>query len=295
MSSPQAASESPSPPALSLADAHAREVAEGKRFEFGKNWSAFLSVLNDDRIAIAMKSLSEKLGSLEGKTFLDIGCGSGLFSLCAAKLGASRVVSIDFDTQSVACARELKRRYFPGMDSWEITQGSVLDDAFLATLGTFDVVYVWGVVHHTGNMWTAIANLPPLVRPGGQLYTAIYNNQGLQSRIWTVIKRLYCSGAPGRWLVIGTFFPLFFCIGVAVDSLFLRNAFRRYREYKKHRGMSMTYDWYDWLGGYPFEVAKPEEVFNFFRDQGFALKYLKTVGGALGNNEFVFVKAAAGG
>src|SRR5690242_2119540 len=197
MSSPQAAEAGPA-----LTEAHAREVAEGKRFEFGKNWAAFLSVLNDDRIAIARQSLSEKLGSLQGKTFLDIGCGSGLFSLSAAKLGASRIVSIDFDPQSVACARELKRRYFPAMDSWEIAQGSVLDDAFLATLGTFDVVYIWGVAHHTGNMWKALGNLPPLVGPGGQLYTAIYNDQGLRSRVWTAVKRLYCSGTPGRWLVI---------------------------------------------------------------------------------------------
>jgi 2-polyprenyl-6-hydroxyphenyl methylase/3-demethylubiquinone-9 3-methyltransferase len=274
-----------------LAEAHAREVAGGKRFEFGKNWSAFLSVLNDERIGIATASLSEKLGPLEGKTFLDIGCGSGLFSLCAAKLGASRVVSIDFDPQSVACTRELKRRYFPAMNSWEIAQGSVLDDAFLATLGAFDVVYVWGVAHHTGAMWKALANLPPLVKPGGQLYTAIYNDQGFRSRVWTVVKRLYCSGTPGRWLVLATFVPLFVGVALAVDALFLRNPLRRYTEYKKSRGMSIVYDWYDWLGGYPFEVAKPEQVFNFFRDRGFALKYLMTVGGNLGNNEFVFVKA----
>jgi 2-polyprenyl-6-hydroxyphenyl methylase/3-demethylubiquinone-9 3-methyltransferase len=288
MSSPQPAAAAP---AGALAGDHAREVAEGKRFEFGKNWSAFLGVLNDERIAVAMQSLSEKLGPLDGKTFLDIGCGSGLFSLSAAKLGASRVVSIDFDPQSVACARELKRRYFPAMDSWEVAQGSVLDDAFLATLGTFDVVYIWGVAHHTGAMWKALGNLPPLVRPGGQLYTAIYNDQGFRSRVWTAVKRLYCSGPLGRWLVIAVYFPWFFLLGVAADLFLLfRNPLRRYREYKKHRGMSMTHDWYDWLGGYPFEVAKPEEVFNFFRDRGFALKYLKTVGGALGNNEFVFEK-----
>src|SRR5215203_6429280 len=91
------------------------DIAAGQRFEFGKNWQRFLSVLDDERIVEAERSLTEMLGgkTLTGKTFLDVGCGSGLFSLAAMRLGAERVHSFDYDPRSVACTQELKRRYFP--------------------------------------------------------------------------------------------------------------------------------------------------------------------------------------
>jgi 2-polyprenyl-6-hydroxyphenyl methylase/3-demethylubiquinone-9 3-methyltransferase len=120
---------------------HDQEIAEGERFEFGKNWSRFLNVLDDARIQMAIDSLKSMLAveDLFERTFLDIGSGSGLFSLAARRLGA-RVVSFDYDPQSVACTQELKRRYFADDPEWQIHAGSVLDEAFLGRLGQFDVV-----------------------------------------------------------------------------------------------------------------------------------------------------------
>src|SRR5215218_10420474 len=133
--------------------AHAIEVSRGERFKFGENWSRFLSLLNEERITEAEGSLKKMLDteSLEGKTFLDVGSGSGLFSLAARRLGA-KVRSFDFDPQSVACTRELRRRYFAEDKDWVVEQGSALDQSYLGTLGTYDVVYSWGVLHHTGEM-----------------------------------------------------------------------------------------------------------------------------------------------
>ena len=144
------------------------------RFAFGKNWQQFLSVLNDDRIALAEKSVRKllKANDLSGMRLLDIGSGSGLFSLAARRLGAN-VTSFDYDSDSVECTAELRRRYFDGDNNWSVKQGSVLDTEFLSTLGGFDVVYSWGVLHHTGDMYQAFDNVRPLVAPGGKLAISI--------------------------------------------------------------------------------------------------------------------------
>ena len=187
-----------------MSTAHAREVASGQRFEFGKNWARFLAAHTPEHAAQAEASLREMLGvqDLSGKTFVDAGSGSGLFSLAARRLGA-RVYSFDFDPHSVACTMELKRRYFDGDKNWTIEEGSVLDTRFLSGRGQFDVVYSWGVLHHTGAMWNALENVIPLVKEGGTLFIAIYNDQGTVSRRWTKVKRLYnrlpCRAAfPGH-------------------------------------------------------------------------------------------------
>lgn len=144
------------------------DLATG-RFAFGRNWRRFLRVLTSERIAIAEASLQAALGTgdLTGRTFLDVGSGSGLFSLCARRMGAA-VVSFDHDPEAVACTLELRARHFPDDAGWTVRQGAILDDRFVRSLGTFDVVYAWGVLHHTGDMWTALDNTAALVNTGGQ-------------------------------------------------------------------------------------------------------------------------------
>src|SRR5215204_5390487 len=247
----------------------AKEVAQGERFKFGENWSRFLEVLDDERLFEAEKSLKQMLEveDLAGKSFLDAGSGSGLFSLAARRLGA-RVHSFDYDPQSVACTAELKRRYFLHNDSWTIEQGSILDVEYLKFLGQFDVVYSWGVLHHTGDMWRALENVGLCVSEGGWLFVAIYNDQGAKSKLWRRIKRLYLSGALGRRFVWALFVLYMVFGGLSKDLLRGRNPVVRYTEYKRTRGMSVVHDWHDWLGGLPFEVAKPGAIFEFYRDRG---------------------------
>ena len=275
-------------------DTHALEVARGERFEFGKNWARFLGVLDDGRIDRAVDSVRSLLGvsDLKGKSFLDIGSGSGLFSLAAHKLGA-RVRSFDYDGSSVACTQEIKRRYASASADWTVDRGSVLDKDFVASLGKFDYVYSWGVLHHTGSMWEAIENAATCVAPGGTFVIAIYNDQGAWSNRWKAIKRFYCSGPLGKAIVCGTYIPAVVARQFVADVVWMRDPTKVYREYKKSRGMSVVYDWFDWLGGYPFEVAKPEEIFQFGRKHGLELVNLTTCGGSVGCNEFVFRRASA--
>src|SRR5207249_5671049 len=173
------------------------------------------------------------------------GSGSGLVSVAAQRLGASRVHSVDYDPQSVACAQELKRRYLPDAVTWTIEQGSVLDPEYLYTLGQWDIVYSWGVLHHTGDMWVALNNVAALVRNDGVLFISIYNDQGLWSKYWQRIKMLYNSGRLGKWLILGVFIPYFALRVFVADILRHRNPISSYREYKKARGMSMLRDWLD--------------------------------------------------
>ena len=276
-------------PALAGA-AHRAEVKAGKRFEIGANWARCLEVLDEGRIQTAEQSLRDMLAvdSLAGRRFLDAGSGSGLFSLVARRLGAT-VHSFDFDPASVACTRELRRRYFPDDSQWQVEEGSVLDTEYMARLGQFDVVYSWGVLHHTGQMWPALENVSHCVAPGGKLFIAIYNDQGTRSRRWLRLKKIYNrSGLLKKPIAGGTAVMLWWRSWVK-DALRGR-PFASWRAVRQQRGMSAWHDVVDWVGGYPFEVAKPEEIFSFYRDRGFTLERLVTCGGSLGCNQFVFHK-----
>ena len=273
---------------------HASEIALGERFEFGKNWSRFLDVLDEDRIRQAEDSLRNMLDteSLTGQSFLDIGSGSGLFSLAARRLGAS-VHSVDFDPQSVACTRELRRRYFPDDDSWRVEEGSALDADYLKSLGLFDMVYSWGVLHHTGDMWRALENAQLPVKPGGKLFIAIYNDTGTQAQRWKWIKKTY-NRLPR--LLRQPFAALMIApdeIKPALRSVLTlkpQEYIQRWTRYDQNRGMSRWRDIIDWVGGYPYEVATPDEIFDFYHARGFSLTKLKCGGVGLGCNEFVFIR-----
>jgi 2-polyprenyl-3-methyl-5-hydroxy-6-metoxy-1,4-benzoquinol methylase len=274
---------------------HAKEVAQGDRFEFGKNWARFLANLSEERVAIAMGSLRDMLGvsTLTGKSFVDIGSGSGLFSLAARRLGA-QVHSLDYDPHSVACTTALRERFFPGDDRWSIAEASVLDNAYLASLGRFDVVYSWGVLHHTGSMWQALGNVAPLVAPDGKLFIAIYNDQGSRSRRWLTAKRIYNRlprALQTPWAAVAIAPTELKAAATALVAGRFGAYLREWRAVDPTRGMSRWRDVVDWVGGYPYEYASADEIFDFYRARGFALSRLRNKGVGFGCVQYVFDRA----
>jgi 2-polyprenyl-3-methyl-5-hydroxy-6-metoxy-1,4-benzoquinol methylase len=274
---------------------HQAEVASGERFEFGKNWTAFLAVLDDERILKAEESLKEMLEieDLESKTFLDIGSGSGLFSLAARRLGA-KVHSFDFDSNSFACTQELRNRYFQNDADWRVEQGSALDADYIQSLGKFDIVYSWGVLHHTGEMWRALENAVIPTKKGGKLFIAIYNDTGSQAKRWHWIKKTYCR-LPR---LLKTPFAVAAILPDEARSLARslvilkpQTYIHSWTRYKNGRGMNRWHDIIDWVGGYPYEVATVDEIFEFYKAKGFSLIKVKSGGVGLGCNEFVLRKS----
>jgi 2-polyprenyl-6-hydroxyphenyl methylase/3-demethylubiquinone-9 3-methyltransferase len=261
-----------------------QEIGSGERFGFGANWTRFLAVLDDRRISEAESSLREMLAveHLQGKRFLDIGCGSGLFSLAARRLGA-KVHSFDFDPRSVACTQELKRRYFTDDETWHIEEGSVLDRAYLETLGQFDIVYSWGVLHHTGAMWLAMEHAINRVEHShGQLFIAIYNDQGWKSRLWWLIKSFYNRLPrllkPPFVAVMRVTTQLLVTIKYAI-KLQPMTAIAPLLRDARERGMSAKYDEVDWVGGFPYEFSSFETLQAYLEARGFSLTNAKRTTG----------------
>ena len=269
-------------------------------FRFGKNWQEFnRGYLNQERIDLAKRSVSEflRMPSLQGKTFADIGAGSGLDSLVALQLGAKEVYSLDVDQDCIDCCTQLKARE-GNPPHWKIELASILDDEKVASMPQFDVVYSWGVLHHTGRMWKAIENTMKIVKPGGVLYLAIYNKaDGLaiyrdlrfgSSKFWLLEKKIYVSLPTFLQDLID-----YTAMSILIVSylLTLRNPVTEIRNHKFYfnKGMAWRIDIKDWLGGYPYEYASVQEVFLFARDRGFSLENLNCNNGLL-NNEFLLRK-----
>ena len=250
-------------------------------FSFGENWLDYLDGIGEEQFEAAHEALVRLLQTddLTDRSFLDIGCGSGIHSLAAIKMGAGKVTGIDVDRFSVQASRQTKEKY--DVSNWEVLEGSILDSDFVATLELADIVYSWGVLHHTGNMWPAIENASQLVNPNGKFVIAIYNKRPT-SKFWLNFKRFYNRTNP--------IFQKLMVWSLVLPRIPVR-LLKGKHPVKDRRGMNIYHDAIDWAGGLPYEYASVDEIVAFCEKRGFKLVY-STETRSYGCNEFVFEKVS---
>lgn len=235
-------------------------------FSFGKNWEAFVEQhYSEKRLATAREHLLGflRMESLAGKSFLDIGCGSGIHSLAAFGAGASRITGFDLDPASVSTTRKL--REMKGSPAhWSVQQGSILDEKFLAGIEPADVVYSWGVLHHTGQMWKAIENASRFLNPGSLFYIALYQTTP-RTPYWIELKKKYNAASAFRKSVMDYQYVLRHVI--IPELIRFRNPLKQIVGYEENRGMDFMTDIRDWLGGYPYEDCSIPEMLRFGVDK----------------------------
>jgi len=261
-------------------------------FSFGENWAQYAEKIDERRIEEAERSLIRLVGreAIEGRTFLDIGCGSGLFSLAAVRLGCKSLLAVDLDPNSVLTTRKTLTRYAPAGANWDCRQISVFD-LDPSKVGTFDVVYSWGVLHHTGAMYKAIAKASTVVAPQGMIALALYGKTPFCG-LWKIEKRIY-SRSP-KWVqhAIESVYHVLVAARLALKG----ESFKKRREtYFQQRGMDMYYDTRDWLGGYPYESISPREAITYMHKLGFEpiRSFVSPCIGLLGAgcDEYSFIKS----
>ena len=255
-------------------------MEEHVTFSFGQNWLDYLDSAGEEQFEAARMALTRLLqtDTLEGKSFLDIGCGSGIHTLAALHLGARHVTGVDVDPNSVQASTKTRDRF--ELSNWDIHHGSILDDGFVDSLPQADIVYSWGVLHHTGNMWQAIGNARRLVAPGGRFVIAIYNAHRT-SDFWLRFKRAYNRAGPLLqkamvWSLVLPRIPVRMLKGKHPTA--------------DRRGMNIYHDAIDWAGGLPYEFATFEEIVQHCEAHGFNLVY-STRTTSIGCHEFVFDKS----
>jgi 2-polyprenyl-6-hydroxyphenyl methylase/3-demethylubiquinone-9 3-methyltransferase len=237
-------------------------------FAFGKNWASYAELIDQRQIDESKIALVKLIPAeqFRGRSFLDIGCGSGLHALAAAKLGVSRIMAVDIDADSVATSRALlsgKNVATP----WQTEVVSVFDlDA--QRLGTFDIVYSWGVLHHTGAMWEAVSKAASMVAPNGLLAIALYRKTHMDS-FWKLEKRVYAHAPRMIQSIVRASYIAAYRLAIGMRGTSYRDFVANY---KLSRGMDFHHDVHDWLGGYPYETATAPEVDAKLTELGFKIE-----------------------
>jgi ubiquinone/menaquinone biosynthesis C-methylase UbiE len=146
---------------------------------YGKLWDKYET---DEYIKEAYRIIESRfknnefdLSVLKGKTILDMGCGSGRYTIALTKTGAEKVYGIDLGKESIRKAALIAEK--SGIRNIEFDVGSVLDLPYEDNL--FDFIYSNGVLHHTENLEQGINELYRTLKPGGESFLYLYADGGI--------------------------------------------------------------------------------------------------------------------
>jgi glycogen(starch) synthase len=128
-------------------------------------------------------SLFVDFDALVGKDVLEAGCGSGIAVQLFAEAGAN-VTAIDLTDWAVETTRRRLAAF--GLEG-RVLQADAENLPFEDD--SFDLVFSWGVIHHTSDMDRALAELVRVCRPGGQVVLMVYHRRSLFFLVYRWFQR----------------------------------------------------------------------------------------------------------
>lgn len=260
---------------------------DAHHFSFGQNWLEYnQNWLTEEKLNQAKEHFDKLCGGIDftNKKFLDVGFGQGL-TLFLASQKQAQCQGIDIDPKNITAFEVAKKKLGSvekNLAPIQVQVASILDAQFVTqNHEAFDIVYAWGSLHHTGQMYPALKNCLSLLKPGGYFVCAIYNRHW-SSGTWHWIKKNY-NRSP-HWLKK-------LAIGLLIPPIFLAKWLVTFKNpLKMKRGMSFYYDVIDWVGGYPYEYASAEEMFAFFKKNSLKKIRWQKANVPTGCHEYVFQK-----
>ena len=262
-----------------------------KYFDFGENWSNYLHDVDDDRVSLAMKNINDALGDnfIRDKSFLDIGCGSGIHSLAALKLNAKYVKSFDINKKNIINTKKIISKFWE-KNNYDVEVMNILEANDYSI--KYDIVYSWGVLHHTGEMNIAIKNSINYCKKNSILFIALYEKT-IYCKMWRMIKKFYNNTNRINQFLLLNFYNILKIFGLLIT---LKNPYLYVKNYRSNRGMSFIYDQIDWIGGYPYESINKTELLKIIGSDFKLLQYKRAKTGLFrsilgtGCSEYVFKK-----
>jgi ubiquinone/menaquinone biosynthesis C-methylase UbiE len=211
---------------------------------------------------------------VQGKSILDAGCGTGIFSIIFANKGADQVTGIDISEGSLHTAQSLKEKF--GLKNAEFEKQDMLALPFPDR--SFDIVWAWGTVHHTTDPFKAIDELIRVLKPSGSILLAIYKRTRL-TFIHEIIRKILVRTPRKTWKVLAKILAIFLS-----PVIFLLK--KREKSRKGEKLEELIIDWYF----VPIRhYYKPGEIKNYLEERGFSVeKFLPASGRFDSTSNFIF-------
>ncbi len=211
---------------------------------------------------------------VQGKSVLDAGCGTGIFSIIFSNNGAGHVTGIDISEGSLKTAKNLKEKF--NLSHTEFLQQDMLVLPFPDEI--FDIVWAWGTVHHTTDPFRAIEELIRVLKPGGSILLAVYKRTRL-TFIHEIIRKTLLRTPQKTWKMLGKILAFFLS---PVVFLFKK------RE-KSRQGEKLEELIIDWYFVPIRHYYRPEEIEHFLEEKGLSIEeYLPASGRFDSTSNFIF-------